>query len=389
MKKQASLKICVLGGRNFGKTSLLSSLILISGDKDSGITVSGGNEQKLNIYNEYKNNNGKLIATNWDDICKFRYNLTGNGKQKYKLTFIDYPGEFFQKFFSDSGAFSARFLSMFGLQKKSSATEDANRTFTKNEAKLARQLVAELTSADAFIVLLPADITKDIYKVNLQIFKTQLQVLLEKIHNINPYIPVCLAINKWDMFDKPDSELTDVLKSKPYQDFDNMLTRDCGDYYFCQAISAFGKNRSAEATTEAEQEEFKEEWDRKSEPVNVMQMLLKISEAAEKSRYLHLREKYKKATVLSKILHFPAVFASYYRKGANAEEDRNFCSKGFTRCVSALAGTIVSIVVLCFVIAGTLTTLGEFAYLKIQGGNIAEIEKSFAASKTEIGRAHV
>ena len=81
MKKQANLKICVLGGRNFGKTSLLSSLILISGDKDSGITVSGGNEQKLNIYNEYKNNNGKLIATNWDDICKFRYNLTGNGKQ--------------------------------------------------------------------------------------------------------------------------------------------------------------------------------------------------------------------------------------------------------------------------------------------------------------------
>lgn len=383
MKKQANLKICVLGGRNFGKTSLLSSLILISGDKDSGITVSGGNEQKLNIYNEYKNNNGKLIATNWDDICKFRYNLTGNGKQKYKLTFIDYPGEFFQKFFSDSGAFSARFLSMFGLQKKNSGTEDAHRTFTKNEAKLARQLVAELTSADAFIVLLPADITKDIYKVNLQIFKTQLQVLLEKIHNINPYIPVCLAINKWDMFDKPDSELTDVLKSKPYQDFDNMLTRDCGDSYFCQAISAFGKNRSAEATTEAEQEEFKEEWDRKSEPVNVMQMLLKISEAAEKSRYLHLREKYEKATVVSKILHFPAVFASYYRKGANAEEDRNFCSKGFTRCVSALAGTIVSIFVLCFVIAGTFTTLGEFAYLKIQGGNIAEIEKSFAASKTD------
>ena len=383
MKKQANLKICVLGGRNFGKTSLLSSLILISGDKSSGITVSGGNEQKLSIYNEYKNNNGKLIATNWDDICKFRYNLTGNGNQRYKLTFIDYPGEFFQKFFSDSGAFSARFLSMFGLQKKSSRTEDANRTFTKNEVKFAKRLVNELKNADAFIVLLPADVTKDIYKVNLQIFKTQLQVLLEKIHNINPYIPVCLAINKWDMFGKAYTELSDILQSKPYKDFDNMLNLECGEYYFCQAISAFGKNRSAEAKTEKEQEEFKEEWDRKSEPVNVMQMLLKISEVAEKSRYLHLREKYKNASWFSKIFHFPAMLASLCRKGANAEEDRNFCTKKLTRCTLGLIGTVASVALLCFVAIGALTTLGEFTYLKIQESSIAEVEKSLEASKTD------
>lgn len=383
MKKQSNLKICVLGGRNFGKTSLLSSLILISGDKSSGITVSGGNEQKLSIYNEYKNNNGKLIATNWDDICKFRYNLTGNGNQRYKLTFIDYPGEFFQKFFSDSGVFSARFLSMFGLQKKNQESIDASRTFTKNEVKFAKRLVNELKNADAFIVLLPADVTKDIYKVNLQIFKTQLQVLLEKIHNINPYIPVCLAINKWDMFGKAYTELSDILQSKPYKDFDNMLNLECGEYYFCQAISAFGKNRAAEAKTEIEQEEFKEEWDRKSEPVNVMQMLLKISEVAEKSRYLHLREKYNNASWFSKIFHFPAMLASLCRKGANAEEDRNFCTKKLTRCTLGLIGTVASVVLLCFVAIGALTTLGEFTYLKIQESSITEVEKSLEASKTD------
>lgn len=383
MKKRSDLKICVLGGRNFGKTSLLSSLILISGDKSSGITVSGGNEQKLSIYNEYKNNNGKLIATNWDDICKFRYNLAGNENKRYKLTFIDYPGEFFQKFFSDSGVFSARFLSMFGLQKKNQESIDSSRTFTKNEVKFAKRLVNELKNADAFIVLLPADVTKDIYKVNLQIFKTQLQILLEKIHNINPYIPVCLAINKWDMFGKAYTELSDILQSKPYKDFDNMLNLECGEYYFCQAISAFGKNRSAEAKTEIEQEEFKEEWDRKSEPVNVMQMLLKISEVAEKSRYLHLREKYNNASWFSKIFHFPAMLASLCRKGANAEEDRNFCTKQLTRCTLGLIGTVASVALLCFVAIGALTTLGEFTYLKIQESSIAEVEKSLEASKTD------
>lgn len=383
MKKQSNLKICVLGGRNFGKTSLLSSLVLISGGKSSGITVSGGNEQKLSIYNEYKNNKGKLIATDWDDICKFRYNLTGNENKKYKLTFIDYPGEFFQKFFSDSGVFSARFLSMFGLQKKNQESIDASRTFTKNEAKSAKRLVNELKNADAFIVLLPADVTKDIYKVNLQIFKTQLQVLLEKIHNINPYIPVCLAINKWDMFGKAYTELSDILQSKPYKDFDNMLNLECGKYYFCQAISAFGKNRSAEAKTKKEQEEFKEEWDRKSEPVNVMQMLLKISEVAENSRYLHLREKYNNASCFSKIFHFPAMLASLCRKGANAEEDRNFCTRKLTRCTLGLIGTVASVVLLCFVAIGALTTLGEFTYLKIQESSIAEVEKSLGASKTD------
>ena len=101
MNKKSKLKICVLGGRGFGKTSLLSSLILISGDENSGITVSGDNLKKLNIYNDYKSNNGTLIATNWNDICSFKYNITGAQKKRWKVIFQDYPGEFFQKFLDD------------------------------------------------------------------------------------------------------------------------------------------------------------------------------------------------------------------------------------------------------------------------------------------------
>ena len=101
MKKVASLKICVLGGRSFGKTSLLSSLIAISGTKEAGISTLGDNQRKLAIYNDYKDGHGKLSATSWDDICQFRYKITGGGNKRWVVSFIDYPGEFFQKFFED------------------------------------------------------------------------------------------------------------------------------------------------------------------------------------------------------------------------------------------------------------------------------------------------
>lgn len=299
MKNKASLKICVLGGRSFGKTSLLSSLILISGDENSGISVSGDQIKKLNIYNDYKNNKGKLIATGWEDICHFKYNLTGNGNRKYKLTFVDYPGEFFQKVFSDGGNFFAsKFMQLFrlGTQKgEQTETLQDNRSFTKKDERIARRLAKEMESSDAFVVLLPADVTKEAYKVNLQVFMTRLQQLLNRIHEINPYIPVCLAVNKWDMFDKGYDTINEVLQEKPYKDFSNLLHRECGEHYFYKAISAFGQNRAKEAKNENERENFIEEWDRKSEPVNVMPMLLTLADKAEKSRYIRLREKYKNA----------------------------------------------------------------------------------------------
>ena len=392
MKKRSKLKICVLGGINFGKTSLLYSMQQVGGDQNAGIMIVGNKSDMLNTYNKSNrtkneikkqmHDTGKPEPSDWSDMCNFCYNLTGNGNKKYQLTFIDYPGEFFNKYFSDSNTFLSNFLSMLNVQKKGQKAKNTDNTFTRNDEKSAKRLAKELRQADAFIILLPADIKEDRYKSNCEEFCQRLQMLLEKIHAFNPYIPFCLAINKWDMFDKAYDALSDVLQEDPYKEVNNMLTRECGEYYFCLAVSAFGKYRSVKNEQNV-MLKIKGEWDRKSTPVNVMQMLLKISEAAEKSRYLHLREKYKNATILSKILHFPAVFASHYRKGANAEEDRNFCTKGFTRCISAFLGTIVSIVVLCFVFAGTLTTLGEFAYLKIQGSNIAEIEKSFEASKTD------
>ncbi len=274
MEKKAKLNICVLGGRNFGKTSLLTSLVLISGNKDSGITVSGDDQKKLIIYDDYKQNNGTLIATNWDDICSFKYNITSKQKKHWLVTFTDYPGEFFQKFLEDdSGEFTSFLKHIFSPKKEKN--NGIGWTFTPDEARKARKLTKEIERADALIVLLPADITEAVYKKNLQVFKIRLQALLERVQEYNPRIPVCLAINKWDMFGKRMDDLDSVLKEEPYREFDNMLQLECSEHYFPQAVSAFGNHLPSD----------QQKWDKISQPQNVLEMLIKLSEKAEVARW--------------------------------------------------------------------------------------------------------
>ena len=146
MRKVASLKICVLGGRSFGKTSLLSSLIAISGTKESGISALGDNQRKLAIYNDYKNGHGKLSATSWEDICQFRYKITGSENKRWEVSFIDYPGEFFQKFFEDENSGILN-----GVLTKLKTSGDAGKTKQEDlsyggETKKAKRIFKEILS---------------------------------------------------------------------------------------------------------------------------------------------------------------------------------------------------------------------------------------------------
>lgn len=51
--------------------------------------------------------------------------------------------------------------------------------------------------------------------------------------------------------------------------------------------------------------------------------------------------------------------------------------------MSALGALVISVLALCFAIVVTLTSLGEYAYLNYQESSVAEIEKSFSASKKD------
>jgi hypothetical protein len=370
MKKTAKLKICVLGGRSFGKTSLLSSLLLISGNKDSGITVSGDNQKKLNIYNDYKSNNGTLIATNWDDICSFKYNITGAQKKRWQVTFPDYPGEFFQKFLDDdSSAFSSSLKRIF--PQKDDKKDIDERTFAPEEAQKARKLAREIEHADALIILLPADITEAAYKKNLQVFKSRLQALLERAQQCNPHIPVCLAINKWDMFGRPMGELESVLAEEPYREFNDMMQRECPEHYFPQAVSAFGNHLQSD----------QQKWDKVSQPQNVLEMLTTLSEKAEIARWQTLRERYEKSSKIARIFKYPFLFWNAYSKGANSEEDRKFCSGGLLKNTALFCATIFALALAVFLATSITVSVRDYNYIAKQEREAERILGKFESSE--------
>lgn len=370
MKKTAKLKICVLGGRSFGKTSLLSSLLLISGNKDSGITVSGDNQKKLNIYNDYKSNNGTLIATNWDDICSFKYNITGAQKKRWQVTFPDYPGEFFQKFLDDdSSAFSSSLKRIF--PQKDDKKDIDERTFAPEEAQKARKLAREIEHADALIILLPADITEAAYKKNLQVFKSRLQALLERAQQCNPHIPVCLAINKWDMFGRPMGELESVLAEEPYREFNDMMQRECPEHYFPQAVSAFGNHLQSD----------QHKWDKVSQPQNVLEMLTTLSEKAEIARWQTLRERYEKASRIARIFKYPFLFWNAYSKGANSDEDRKFCSGGLLKNMTLLCLNVFVIVLAAFLAMSTKVSIRDYKHIARQAGEAKRILAKYKSTE--------
>jgi hypothetical protein len=375
MKKVASLKICVLGGRSFGKTSLLSSLIAISGTKEAGISTLGDNQRKLAIYNDYKDGHGKLSATSWDDICQFRYKITGGGNKRWVVSFIDYPGEFFQKFFEDeySGILNG-VLAKLKISGQSGKPTQEDMSYG-GETKKAKRIFKEILSADALIVLLPADSEKPEYKKLLPTFKARLESLLQTIEERNPYIPVCLAINKSDMLENRSVE--DLLGRPEFAGFHNMLTRERGRCYFYQPVSAFGGNKATGLSPDTENiEDLRQTWDGKSEPQNVLPMLIKVSEMAEEGRYKLLRERFDKATTAAKTLIWAFSWFRVRGLGANKEEDRKYCVKNLVQCAVRFGAFILISALVAFCAMSTACSLNAWSTLRDYDKKLTSAEQS-------------
>ena len=383
MRNVASLKVCVLGGRSFGKTSLLSSLIAISGTPEAGISTLGDNQRKLAIYNDYKEGHGKLSATSWDDICQFRYKITGSGNKRWVVSFIDYPGEFFQKFFEDenSGILNGVLAKLKTSGQSDKPTQKESDKPTQKdmsyggETKKAKRIFKEILSADALIVLLPADSEKPEYKKLLPTFRARLESLLQTIEERNPYIPVCLAINKSDMLENRSVE--DLLGRPEFAGFHNMLTRERGQYYFYQPVSAFGGNKATGLSPDTKNiEDLRQTWDGKSAPQNVLPMLIKVSEMAEEGRYKLLRERFDKASTVAKTLKWPFSWFHVRGLGANKEEDRKYCVKNLVRCAVRFGAFILISAFAAFCAMSTTCSLNAWSTLRDYDKKLSSAEQS-------------
>ena len=112
-----------------------------------------------------------------------------------------------------------------------------------------------------------------------------------------PYTPVCLCINKWDMFDCGVEKLEYKLKETPFKEFKQSLDFACDGEVLCAAISAFGHHDPGN----------KEKIDKNQEqkPLNVLETLLMVAEQAEKARFERSAEAWRHSSLWQKAFLAP------------------------------------------------------------------------------------
>ena len=310
-----SLRIAVIGGRSFGKTTLATSLFSIAGNTNGTVTALGETQAILAVKNDQLAHGGRLMATGPDEIKKFRFQVRSASREEWTVSFKDYPGEFFDKY-----------ASLVWAAKSS----ENNRSMDAKAATAARSLKKSLLRNDALIVLLPWDIMQDPLHEQLASFK---QRVCEFLNNCGAEVkkkPVCLAINKWDM--NPDGGLTvdDVLadESKPFGAFFADLKQVLGDNLFCRGISAFGEHDPNDIDKRAV---FQTEDGKKTFPQsrNVLEIILELARRIDQRRISALEQAWDGGGWFQKAVAVPMKSACARLRGFSSAEQAGRFKKYF------------------------------------------------------------
>lgn len=346
MRKTSKVNLCVIGGHNFGKTSLAVSLIKIADTTEGSVTVLGESAKLLAIKNRLLLNDGQLESTAWDEIRQFTFMLYGESGRSWEIKFHDYPGEYFEKYLAYRPAtVSDRIWQL--VMDMLHSTNRKNRTldpltFDAVTGLKATQLGKHLDNSDGLIVLLPADFNSAKYNDDRIIYKNKLGEFIAKVIKVNPQIPICLAVNKWDMLNRNPKEVNEVLTKEPFDVFYNMLQHHCANNLFTIAISAFGKHRADNVEKMAND----------GKPENVLEMFLELASRSENSRFHQFSESWGTATLWKKAFIFPFKALSFCRLGSNELSKRQSAksiSKKAWGLFSAALTSIVILIFLCFI----------------------------------------
>lgn len=264
MRNMANIKIGLLGGRSYGKTVFLTKLISLADTNTDGFLQFDAGSEALQIKNAMLENEGRLPATTIKEISKYNFILGKQSGEKWRVQFCDYAGELLERI---------------DIKQSSTDTGDNQNDFVANDANAAyiKKIKRWLKNCDAFIVLMPEDITnKDLYPTSeVNIFKQNIGVML-KVMQDDPILkkrPVCLAINKWDLTENKVS-FDDFIKQEPFASFRQQLVNLCGHNLFCLPISAFGKHDINDPTKA----------DPTGKPFHVSEMLIELAAKAELAR---------------------------------------------------------------------------------------------------------
>ena len=327
----ASLQFCIIGGRAFGKSQLITSLIRIAGTTDGVVIPDIRSQRNLERMQIILDKGENLEGTSWGDVKDFGFRIVKKEEaaeqedsqtppiadsREWNIQFTDYPGELFEKYIGGEAGDEL--------------------VFDRQTAKEAEKLMKRLESSDGLVVLLPRDVEDSSYQDILRIYRGKLGAFLTKVLDKRPNLPVCLAVNKWDMFDEPESKAERLLSDN--SSFSEIFTtvRGVCKNFFHIPISAFGQHV----------ENNPGKWERGSNPRNVLEMLFELSSRAEENRMEELTDGWKNASGRAKTFVWPWKARSVCRKGFSLVENRtkanSIRTKAFGRLFAAVAGVVVA-----------------------------------------------
>ena len=251
------LRICIVGGRNFGKTHLVKN----------GVRRIP-KFQPLN----YKNDNEKKDSqTAWSDV-KDREFMFGDKI----LSFVDYAGEYFEQWVE------SEYTSQQGTHGETDTREDKiEKFFSKilfkilphddNHKKDKRKISRCFNRPDGVVILLPADFSDVRYEDKRIMYGERVR---EYVKGLLPGTPIQIIISKWDLHETVDNP-NEFVKKEPFATCLGWILQGYRDLNYKEYQAGFLPISIPK--------------DSEIPPVNVLELFEKLSEEADKVRNERLK----------------------------------------------------------------------------------------------------
>ena len=308
MSKTAKINIGLLGGRGYGKTVFLTKMIQLADCSEDGFIQFDAGSEALQVKNSLLENNGVLPATQIKEFSQYNFILGKQSGEKYRIRFCDYAGELLERIdAADSGTTQEKALD----PSKNDADNSFIENFISNEGNkpYIKKVKQWLRKCDAFIVLMPEDVTntKKYSPAEIKIYRQNIGVLMKVMQDdfILKNRPVCLAINKWDLAGEK-KRFEDAIKTEPFASFRQQLKNMCGNNVFCMPISAFGKHSKDNPDKAAPD----------GKPINVSELLIQLAEKAEYSKVVSIKNTIESLSPLMSWLALPYLLVYSWLEGA-------------------------------------------------------------------------
>lgn len=371
------LRICIVGGRSFGKTALVKAVAHIPCFVVRNYKGAADRLEKMPF------DDPKWTQTKWEDVkdWQFKFTVEEDGKTKDKiLSFADYAGEYFEEDYEDSPT---------GTEGKSPTGTEGNKVEETKVQKLLRnlwpwsgkkkakrQINKLLYHPDGIIILLPRDFGskkdgKDIYERSLYEKR-----VLEYLEKVRPGTPVQIVISKWDLNDEQEPQGASAVEIMSSPVFKTCYERILNGYRSCNGVE-YNAGIIGISTKDLYDGEWIDETDiaKYKEAYNVRELFTKLSHAADVARTERLKTDWASAKWWKRWFVMPWRSLDIRRKNSDDKEVNGILARAWLRFLGFVAAAAI---ITCISIVAVVGLTERF---RLDG-----IESDIAAASTRLDK---